>query len=142
MAALIQQNNPQQLADLITYTLTNLSGRDAAVPIEIREKNVQVLLFAFLSFSHLYLVESEYNAQGQYFDMLVTNGTMQDLPYNFLFELKYLPKAGATRIKTEYAKAQIQIAQYQQTPKAQTVPNLQSWIIIVVGTQVKVCKQA
>ena len=142
LRALVQQNNPQQLADLITYTLTNLSGRDAAVKTEIREKNVQVLLFAFLSFSHLYLVESEYNAQGQYFDILATNGSTYDLPFNFLFELKYLPKAGAARVKTEYAKAQVQLANYQQTPKAQGIKNLQAWVMIVVGTEVKLCKKA
>lgn len=141
LAALIQQNNPKLLADLLTYTLTNLSGRDATVPLEIREKNVQVLLFSFLSFSHLYLVESEYNAQGQYFDILATDASVHNLPFNFLFELKYLPKAGATRIKSELAKAKIQIANYQQTPKAQTIKNLQAWILIVVGTEVKICKQ-
>ena len=141
LAALIQQNNPKLLADLLTYTLTNLSGRDATVPLEIREKNVQVLLFAFLSFSHLYLVESEYNTQGQYFDILATDASVHNLPFNFLFELKYLPKAGATRIKSELAKAKIQIANYQQTSKAQTIKNLQAWILIVVGTEVKVCKQ-
>lgn len=142
LLALIQQNNPTLLADLITYTLTNLSGRDAAVKTEIREKNVQVLLFSFLSFSHLYLVESEYNAQGQYFDILATNISVYDVPFNFLFELKYLPKAQTAKIKTEYAKAQVQIADYLQTPKAQSVKNLQAWIMIVVGTEVKVCRKA
>ena len=139
---LVQQNNPTRLADLMTYTLTNLSGRDATVKTEIREKNVQVLLFSFLSFSHLYLVESEYNAQGQYFDLLATNVSVYDVPFNFLFELKYLPKAGAARIKTEYEKAQVQITNYLQTPKAKSVKNLQAWIMIVVGTQVKLCKKA
>ena len=142
LAALIQQNNPTLLAELLTYTLSNLSGRDAAVQTPVREKNVQVLLFSFLSFSHLYLVESEYNAQGQYFDILATGSSVYDLPYNFLFELKFLPKAGATRIKTEFAKAQVQIDNYRQTPKAQSIKNLQGWIMIVVGTEVKVCRKA
>ena len=142
LAALIQQNNPKPVADLITYTLTGLSGRDAAVKYEVREKNVQVLLFSFLSFSHLYLVESEYNAQGQYFDLLATNASTYDLPFNFLFELKFLPKAGTARVKTEFEKAKIQVANYLQTPKVQAVKNLQAWIMIVVGTEVKMCKQA
>jgi Predicted AAA-ATPase/PD-(D/E)XK nuclease superfamily len=142
LADLIDTNNPKAIADLITTTLTNLAGRDATVPLEIREKNVQVLLFTFLSFSQSYLVESEYNAQGQYFDILATNVSIYDLPYNFLFELKFLPKAGATRIKTEYAKAQVQIAKYQQTPKAQSIKNLKSWIMIVVDKEVKLCKEA
>ena len=90
----------------------------------------------------MYLVESEYNAQGQYFDILATNGMTYDLPYNFLFELKFLPKAGLTRLKTETDNAQIQITNYRQTPKAQTLKNLRGWIMIVVGTEVKVCKQA
>ena len=111
------------------------------MPLEIREKNVQVLLFSFLSFSESYLVETEYNAQGQYFDILATNISVHQLDYNFLFELKYLPKASAKTIKTEFAKAQVQIANYQQTPKAQAVKNLKSWIMIVVGAEVKICKQ-
>ena len=142
LAGLVYHNNPQLIADLITYTLKNLSGRDATVPLEIREKNVQVLLFSFISFSQSYLVESEYNAQGQYFDILATDISPFNLPYNFLFELKYLPKASAKSIKTEYAKAQVQIANYQQTPKAQAIKNLQAWIMIVVGTEVKICKKA
>lgn len=142
LADLVDANNPKPIADLITTTLTNLAGRDATVPFEIREKNVQVLLFSFLSFSQSYLVESEYNTQGQYFDILATNASTYDLPYNFLFELKFLPKAGAKRIKTEYEKAQIQIAKYQQTPKAKTIKNLKSWIMIVVGKEVKLCKEA
>ena len=139
---LVYYNQPKQLSELLTYTLTNLAGRDAAVPMEIREKNVQVLLFSFLSFSDAYLVESEYNAQGQYFDILATNASVYDLPFNFLFELKYLPKAGATRVKTEYAKAKIQVADYLQTPKLQGIKNLAAWIVIVVGTEVKVCERA
>ena len=140
--ALVFDNNAHLLANLLTYTLTNLSGRDATVPLEIREKNVQVLLFSYLSFTEAYLVESEYNAQGQYFDLLATNVSMHYFDYNFLFELKYLPKASAKTIKTEYTKAQAQIARYQQTPKAQAVKNLKSWIMIVVGTEVKICKEA
>ncbi len=140
--ALVFDNNATLLGNLLTYTLSNLSGRDATVPLEIREKNVQVLLFSYLSFTEAYLVESEYNAQGQYFDILATNISTQYLDYNFLFELKYLPKASAKTIKTEYTKAQAQIARYQQTPKAQAVKNLKSWIMIVVGTEVKICKQA
>jgi Predicted AAA-ATPase/PD-(D/E)XK nuclease superfamily len=139
---LLYHNNPTLIANLITYTLTNLSGRDATVPLEIREKNVQVLLFSFLSFSESYLVETEYNAQGQYFDILATNISVHQLDYNFLFELKYLPKASAKTVKAEYIKAQAQIARYQQTPKAQAVKNLKSWIMIVVGTEVKICKEA
>ena len=100
------------------------------------------IVFAFLSFSDSYLVESEYNAQGQYFDILATNISIFDLPYNFLFELKYLPKAGPKKVKTELAAAQAQIANYQQTPKAQAIKNLQSWILIVVGTEVKICQKA
>ena len=142
LEGLVYHNNPKLLADLLTYTLTNLSGRDAAVALEIKEKNIQVLLFSFLSFSDSYLVESEYNAQGQYFDILATNISIFDLPYNFLFELKYLPKAGTKKVKTELATAQVQIANYQQTPKAQAIKNLQSWILIVVGTEVKICQKA
>jgi hypothetical protein len=138
---LIMHNNPTKLADLMTHTLSNLSGRDATVPFVIREKNVQVLLFSFLSFSQSYLVESEYNAQNQYFDILATSIKQMNMPHNFLFELKYLPKAGAKKVKEEYAKAEVQIAAYLQTPKAQQVPNLRAWIMIVVGTEVKICKQ-
>ena len=142
LAGLVYHNNPKLLSDLMTLTLTNLSGRDAAVTLEIREKNIQVLLFSFLSFTDSYLVESEYNASGQYFDILATNASVYDLPYNFLFELKFLPKASTRLLNTAYAKAKIQIAQYQQTPKAQAVKNLKSWIMIVVGTEVKMCQSA
>ena len=141
LEGLVYHNNPKLLTDLITYTLTNLSGRDAKVAIEIREKNIQVLLFSFLSFSESYLVESEYNAQGRYFDILATNITLFDLPYNFLFELKFLPKASAKSVQSELAAAKVQIAQYQQTPKAVGIKNLKSWILIVVGTEVKICQQ-
>jgi hypothetical protein len=137
---LFMDNNPTRLADLITHTLTHLSGRDAAVQLPIREKNVQVLLFSFLSFSQAYLVESEYNATGQYFDILATGIRQLNMPHNFLFELKFLPKAGAKKVKAEYAKAQTQVAAYLQTPKIEQVPNLRAWIMIVVGTQVKICK--
>jgi hypothetical protein len=140
--ALILYNDPTLIVNLITYTLTNLSGRDAAVSMEIREKNVQVLLFSFLSFSQAYLVESEYNAQGQYFDILASAPPNYNMPFNFLFELKYLPKSSAKKVKEEYAKAQVQIANYQQTPKIQQLLNLKSWILIVVGTEVKLCKPA
>ena len=99
-------------------------------------------MFSFLSFSESYLVESEYNAQGQYFDILATNITLFDLPYNFLFELKYLPTASAKSVQKELAAAKIQIANYQQTPKAVGIKNLKSWILIVVGTEVKICEQA
>ena len=142
LAGLVYHNNPKLLSDLMTLTLTNLSGRDAAVTLEIREKNIQVLLFSFLSFTDSYLVESEYNASGQYFDILATNASVYDLPYNFLFELKFLPKASTRLLNTAYAKAKIQIAQYQQTPKVQAVKNLKSWIMIVVGTEVKMCQSA
>jgi Predicted AAA-ATPase/PD-(D/E)XK nuclease superfamily len=141
LAGLIYHNNAGLIANLITHTLKNLLGRDATVPLEIREKNVQVLLFSFLSFSESYLVETEYNAQGQYFDILATNISVHTLDYNFLFELKYLPKASAKTIKAEYAKAEVQIARYQQTPKALAIKNLKSWIMIVVGAEVKICKQ-
>ena len=140
--ALVFNNDAVLLADLITHTLKNLSGRDAMVALDIREKNVQVLLFSFLSFSQAYLVESEYNTRGQYFDILATNVSTHELPYNFLFELKYLPVANAKNLKTELATAQVQIANYQQTPKAQAIKNLQSWILIVVGTEVKICQKA
>ena len=117
MAALIQQNNPKLLADLLTYTLTNLSGRDATVTLEIREKNVQVLLFSFLSFSHLYLVESEYNAQGQYFDILATDASVHNLPFNFLFELKYCQKQARHASKANWRKLKYKLPTTNKHPK-------------------------
>ena len=61
--------------------------------------------------------------------------------YQFIFELKYLSKASAKALMTKTDEAVTQIKDYMQFEEIKSLKNLIAYVLIFVGSEIKVVKE-
>jgi len=61
--------------------------------------------------------------------------------YQFLFELKYLSKAGEKSLKTKTDKAVEQVKEYLSFEEIRSLKNLKAYVLVFVGNEIRVVKE-
>ncbi len=135
---MIFEDNPRYLLKWVELTLTGLSNRDN---VGFDEKYVKSIFCAFLSLGRSYYLNSEREVSRKYTDILLLERPPYEVPQNYLFELKYLPKSQAAQLATLVENTKTQTKNYLQTPEIQAIPKLSPWIIVIVGTELKVLEK-
>ena len=134
---LAEKNNIQSFLKLIENALKTLSNQDYK---KFDEKHVKALFVGFASLSRLYFIKSEPEIENKYTDIMFLYRPPFFPKYQFLFELKYLSKAGEKSLKTKTDKAVEQVKEYLSFEEIRSLKNLKAYVLIFVGNEVKVIK--
>lgn len=140
LKSLILDNNPQPIVQILTGTLKALSVRDYR---SMSEKHIQAIFFSYLNLIKEYSVKSEYEAEGQYYDIFMRKNALASprMINEFLFEFKYVRNAGDIATETLDKKTTQQVKRYLNHQEIQKHPNLHAWRIIIVKDEAKVCDE-
>jgi len=107
-----------------------LSNRDY---IRFDEKYIKLLFFTLAVLSPVYAIKSEAEVLGEYPDLMYLSREPYKVNYQYLFELKYLSKAGKTKLGTLQKEAKEQVQRYLGKPEIRAIENLKAYTIIFVG---------
>jgi hypothetical protein len=97
------------------YIFQRLSNRDL---IGFDEKYIKLMLLSGLFRSHLYVPDSERETEQGYIDIFLQRSPLlPELPYEWVWELKYLKKGDATaaQVKATLEAARAQLERYRQS---------------------------
>ncbi len=136
---MIFEDNPRYLLKWVELTLAGLSNRDK---VGFDEKYVKSIFCAYLALGRSYYLDSEREVSQKYTDILLLERPPYEVPQNYLFELKYLPKSQAVQLATLVENTKTQLKGYLQTPEIQAIPKLSPWVIVIVGIELKVLERA
>lgn len=128
------------LKELLQAILLAHSNRDKA---NFSEKHIKTLFITLFYVSGIYLVDSEPETERKYMDVLLIGNIQYNIPYNYLFELKYIKKKSisAKELANVRQETIAQLEAYKSSPKVQNIANLQSYILIVVDKELKILEQ-
>ena len=135
---LAQKNQIHSFIQLIDNALKNLSNQDFK---KFDEKYIKALFVGFASLSKLYFIKSEPEIDNKYPDILFLHRPPFFPKYQFLFELKYVSKAGEKSLKNQTNKAVTQVKEYLAFEEIRRLNNLKAYVLIVVGNEIKVIKE-
>jgi hypothetical protein len=133
---LIFDNNIQHLIQAVNNLSKRLSNRDA---IQFDEKHLKMLFSAILSSSNALFFHSEYETNRGFVDIFWEKSVrFTDVPYQFIFEFKYISKSKRNEMSQEaYQKfideAKNQLISYKETPYFQDLDDLKAYLIVYVG---------
>jgi hypothetical protein len=97
------------------HIFQRLSNRDL---IGFDEKYIKLMLLSGLFRSHLYVPDSERETEQGYIDIFLQRSPLlPELPYEWVWELKYLKKGDATPVlaKATLEAARVQLERYRQS---------------------------
>ncbi len=132
---LAQENEIVPVVEAVEAILLQLSNRDA---VGFDEKYVKAVFAALLYPTQIYTIQSEYETDRRYIDLLLTRRPPIDPNYQFAFELKYLKQADAHRLETVKAEGLAQMQGYLEHEKIRTLTDLHAWLIVFVGPKAEV----
>ncbi|MEM6264027.1 MAG: AAA family ATPase [Bacteroidota bacterium] len=135
---LAENNQPLPLLELVTDTLKQISNRDL---IHFNETGLKMVLLSYLHMAQLYTLRSEHEAERGYVDLLLLRQPAIETPYQFAFELKYLKQKDASKLAKVTEEGRIQLRRYLSAPELQSQPNLRAWLVICIGTEIKVIEE-
>jgi hypothetical protein len=135
---LAQHNTLDPFIHLIETALKSLSNQDYK---KFDEKYVKALFVGFASLSKLYFIKSEPEIEKKYPDILFLYRPPFFPKYQFLFELKYINKAGTKALKTIENKAVKQVKEYLTFDEIKALKNLKAYVLIFVGSEIRVIKE-
>ena len=135
---LAQNNKINPFINLVENALKCLSNQDFK---KFDEKYIKALFVGFASLSKLYFIKSEPEIENKYPDIMFLYRAPFFPKYQFLFELKYLSKAGEKALKTQNDKAVAQVKEYFQFEEIKSLKNLKAFVLIFVGCEIKVIKE-
>ncbi|KPA11930.1 ATPase AAA [Candidatus Magnetomorum sp. HK-1] len=131
---LAQHNQLNPFIQLIENALKNLSNQDFK---KFDEKYIKSLFVGFASLSNLYFIKSEPEIESKYPDIMFLYRPPLFPKYQFLFEIKYLSKAGEKGLESKTDKAIAQIKEYLQFEEVRNLKNLKAYALIFVGSEVR-----
>ncbi|NJL12520.1 MAG: AAA family ATPase [Microscillaceae bacterium] len=130
------EGNLTTFLDLLTQVTCRFADRDYQ---NFDEKYIKVLMMSFIAMANIYIIESERPANPVgYIDLLLLAPSTKKIDYEYIFELKYVPKGEAkpARIKAEQAKAKAQILRYVQNDESlRTKNNLLAYSLVFVKNE-------
>jgi hypothetical protein len=135
---LAQHNSIEPFIRLVENALKSLSNQDFK---KFDEKYIKALFVGFASLSKLYFIKSEPEIEKKYPDVLFLHRPPFFPKYQFLFELKYLSKAGEKAVKTQEEKAVEQVLEYLAFDEIKRLKNLKAYVLVFVGSRIRVLKE-
>jgi hypothetical protein len=133
---LIFENNIKPLIQVVDNLAERLSNRDA---MQFDEKHLKMLFAAILSSSDALFFHSEYETNRGYVDIYWEKTVrFPDVPFQFIFEFKYISKSKLKENDSDWYKnfteeAKNQLLAYKQTPYFQQFTDLKAYLIIYAG---------
>ena len=135
---LAQHNTIDPFIRLVEAALKSLSNQDFK---KFDEKYVKALFVGFASLSKLYFIKSEPEIENKYPDILFLHRPPFFPEYQFLFELKYINKAGEKALQTIENKAVAKVKEYLTFDEIKTLKNLKAYVLIFVGSEIRLVKE-
>ncbi len=137
------EGNLTTFLELLTQVTRRFADRDYQ---NFDEKYIKVLMMSFIAMANIYIIESERPANPVgYIDLLLLAPMTRKIEYEYIFELKYVPKGEAkeARIKAEQAEAKEQILRYVQNDETlRDKKNLLAYSLVFVKNEFLVEKIA
>jgi hypothetical protein len=126
------QGNPRRYIQYVSrYILKNLSNRDL---MKFDEKYIKIILLYGLLQSGLYVPKSEYEIPGGYADIYMKRNPLQpDLPWEWLWEIKYLPESRAKSLPEVRRQSLQQLDRYSQAPEFAGRADMKYASVIFIG---------
>ena len=115
--------------------LKQLSNRDA---VGFDEKYVKAVFASLLYPTQIYTIQSEYETDRRYVDLLLIRRPPIHPNYQFAFELKYLKQSDAHRLAAVKKEGLAQMQEYLRHEKLRTLTNLRAWLLVFVGPKAEV----
>ncbi|MEM6262395.1 MAG: AAA family ATPase [Bacteroidota bacterium] len=135
---LSDNNQPKPLFELVANTLNQLSNRDF---LHFNETGLKMVMLSYLHMTQMYTLQSEYEANRGYVDLLLLHRPPINTPYQFAFELKYLKQKESAQLETALEEGRAQLRRYLTSEALQTQPDLRAWLVVFVGTEMKVVEE-
>jgi hypothetical protein len=133
-----QHNTIDPFIRLIEKALQTMSNQDFK---KFDEKYIKALFVGFASLSKLYFIKSEPEIERKYPDVMFLYRPPFYPKYQFLFEIKYLNKAGEKSLNTTTHKAIAQVNEYLAFDEISSLKNLKAYVLIFVGSEIKVVEE-
>ena len=133
---LLFENDIKPLIQVIDNLFKRLSNRDA---IQFDEKHLKMFFAAILSYSDALFFHSEYETSRGFVDIYWEKTVrFPDVPYQFIFEFKYISKTERNAKSEEAYQKYLQAAEnqllgYKQTPYFEQFTDLKAYLIVYVG---------
>ncbi len=142
---LAMYNNLTPIIELTESVLAKLSANyDHASFNETHPKSIFASWFYAAGVYHIYSElevekKNEEQEKGR-IDLLLSRRQpfVEEVPYQFIFELKYLKKAGKKRLETVKKKAVKQLKEYLEDEKIKEMTDLKAYVVIFVGNKAEV----
>jgi Predicted AAA-ATPase/PD-(D/E)XK nuclease superfamily len=122
--------NAQPFFDYVQRIIKVFSTRDAK---HFNENTLKAIVISLLFQQRFYYIHSEYETDWHYMDIFLEPTAGHKPNYQVAFELKYVEKAGAKRVKSLITEASAQLKGYLDSPKFNTKTNIKSWAMVLVG---------
>ena len=107
---------------------------------DFHESRLKSIMLSCFSNQNIFLVKSEYPVEGKRIDIALFDRRRRDrkTKYNYLLEIKYIPKAqaGNARIETIKMQAREQMQEYLQLKEFEEDSRLKGYIYIVVKNKI------
>jgi hypothetical protein len=133
-----ENKNLMPFLNIIENALQTMSNQDFK---KFDEKYIKALFVGFASLSKLYFIKSEPEIERKYPDVMFLYRPPFYPKYQFLFEIKYLNKAGEKALNTITHKAIAQVNEYLAFDEISSLKNLKAYVLIFVGSVIKVVKE-
>ena len=134
MVELAIHGSPKLFFGYVADILRHLSNRDYR---NFTEKHLKVIIIATALQSDIYYVKSERETNGGYTDIQFLQRPPFPVNSQYLFELKYLKKEEAGKLKNVQAEARQQLLAYLDSdPELRERPGLQCWTVVVVKDEI------
>lgn len=108
-----------------------LSNRDL---IRFDEKNMKLILLAYLNLTNIYRPVSERETDGGYMDIFLEKDfRMPDIKYEWLLELKYVKESERSQLSQVKQEGRRQLARYAEDQSWGGNPNIKKALLVFVG---------
>ncbi|MCB0104568.1 MAG: AAA family ATPase [Caldilineaceae bacterium] len=132
---LAQENEIAPTVEAVEMILKQLSNRDA---VGFDEKYVKAVFASLLYPTQIYTIQSEYETDRRYVDLLLIRRPPIHPNYQFAFELKYLKQSDAHRLAAVKKEGLAQMQEYLRHEKLRTLTDLRAWLLVFVGPKAEV----
>ncbi|MGB0929599.1 MAG: AAA family ATPase [Chitinophagales bacterium] len=130
------KGNPHPFFELIHISLHHLANRDYQ---RFDEKYIKVIMMAQMMLTDAYYVDSEPETPAGYLDLTFFKRPNIPINHQYVFELKYLKKEDAKKLKPTQKASKKQLLNYiQDSDKLKDLTDLQAWTVVVIKDEVKV----
>ncbi len=138
-------NDIQPIIELTESTLTQLSiHNDRAAFNETHVKSIFISWFYAAGVYHIYseleVAKKNKNKDKGRIDLLLTHRPPfeEEIPYQFIFELKYLKKKEKSQLEVTKEEAVTQLKNYLKDDKIKHLKNLKAYVVIFVANKAEV----